>query len=397
MNILYHHRTRGEGAEGVHIRGVVKGLRQLNHNVSILSFPGSDPEHTQKKTEATKSPTKKNSAFKWLSELTKFLPEFAFEIIEFLYNIFALLRISSYVRNNKVDCIYERYSLFMFATVWLARKKNIPIILEINDSVLVERVRPLFFKSFSKKIESWLFQNATGLVFISSYFENIAKQNYQHISNSVVTPNSVDLDLFVTDEQQVAQLKSKYQLENKTVLGYVGAFVHWHGIDWFMDLISPKLKQHPNLSLLLVGDGVCLEKVKDAVNAANVSDQVIFTGRVDHQQIAAHIALMDYGILPDSNLYGSPMKLFEFMAMGKGMVAPDFAPIAEVVTNDLTSWLFSANDREACIEKVLSLSEKHDEHQRVGDNAKNYIIEQRQWIHNAQQLLGLIDNEKNSG
>jgi glycosyltransferase involved in cell wall biosynthesis len=99
---------------------------------------------------------------------------------------------------------------------------------------------------------------------------------------------------------------------------------------------------------------------------------------------------MDFGILPDSNDYGSPMKLFEFMAMGKGMVAPDFTPIAEVVADGETSWLFKANDRESCVEKVLSLSSQVEQQQQVGQQARAYVERERQWRHNAEQLLTLV-------
>ena len=102
MNILFHHRTRGRGAEGVHIRGVVKGLRELGHQVSILSLPGSDPEdeelaqpkHTPSSTnkELTTNENKK-SLITRLTDLTKYCPEFVFEFIELAFNLISCLRI----------------------------------------------------------------------------------------------------------------------------------------------------------------------------------------------------------------------------------------------------------------------------------------------------------------
>jgi len=106
--------------------------------------------------------------------------------------------------------------------------------------------------------------------------------------------------------------------------------------------------------------------------------------------VATYLSAMDFGILPDSNDYGSPMKLFEFMAMGKGMVAPDFSPIAEVVTDNETSWLFPAGDKQACIEKVLTIASDKNSHKKIGLNARAYIERERQWKHNAEQLLSLV-------
>lgn len=392
MNILFHHRTRGRGAEGVHIRGVVKGLRQLNHHVDILSLPGAEPEAEEKTTSDEKinqAPIKK-SKFSILSDLTKHVPEFVFELFELAFNLIAVIRLRKTIKEKNITLIYERYSLFMFASVWWAKRHNLPIVLEINDSCQVQRVRSLTFKKLAAKIEAWIFKNATGLVFISTRFKEVAEQAYGEIANSVVSPNAADLDKFIIDETSGLALRSKLGIENKVVLGYVGAFVHWHGIDWFVDLACQKLKETPDLVLLLVGDGVAFEGIKNRVIEAGVESQVILPGKVPHHEVSSFLSAMDLGILPDSNDYGSPMKLFEFMAMGKGMIAPDFSPIAEVVQDNATSWLFPASNKQACIDKVFEIVNDRVAHQEVGKNARSYIENERQWKHNAEQLLSLV-------
>lgn len=392
VNILFHHRTRGRGAEGVHIRGVVKGLRQLNNHVDILSLPGAEPEAEEVRAtneKVNQTPTKKSS-FSILSDLTKHVPEFVFELFELAFNLIAVIRLRKTVKEKNITLVYERYSLFMFASVWWAKRHNLPIVLEINDSCQVQRVRSLTFKKLAAKIEGWIFKNATGLVFISTRFKEVAEQAYGDIANSVVSPNGADLDKFIIDETSGLALRSKLGIENKIVLGYVGAFVHWHGIDWFVDLACQKLKETPELVLLLVGDGVAFEGIKNRVIEAGVESQVILPGKVPHHEVSSFLSAMDLGILPDSNDYGSPMKLFEFMAMGKGMIAPDFSPIAEVVRDNETSWLFPASNKQACIDKVFEIVNDREAHQEVGKNARAYIENERQWKHNAEQLLSLV-------
>jgi len=393
VNILFHHRTRGRGAEGVHIRGVVKGLRQLNNHVAILSLPGAEPEAEEANATVEKvhQASTKKSSFSILSDLTKHVPEFVFELFELAFNLVAVIRLRKAVKEKNINLIYERYSLFMFASVWWAKRHNLPIVLEINDSCQVQRVRLLTFKKLAAKIESWIFKNATGLVFISSRFKAVAEQAYGEIANSVVSPNGADLDKFIIDDDPGLALRSKLGIEDKIVLGYVGAFVHWHGIDWFVDLVCERLKEKPELVLLLVGDGVAFQGIKNRAIAAGVESQVILPGKVPHQEVASFLSAMDFGILPDSNDYGSPMKLFEFMAMGKGMVAPDFSPIAEVVKDNETSWLFPANNRQACVDKVFEIVNDKRAHKAVGLNARAYIENERQWKHNAEQLLSLVN------
>jgi len=396
MNILFHHRTRGKGAEGVHIRGVTKGLRDIGHNVSILSLPGAEPEAKAQQTNnvnKTQSKTKPKTSFLFsLANLTKHTPEFVFEFIEIAFNVLSVFRLKKAVKNEKTELIYERYSLFLFASIWWAKRNNIPIILEVNDSSLVHRVRKLHFVALAKKFERWIFKNATGLVFISSEFQQIAQREFGEIAPSVVSPNAADLDAFILDDTKAVQLRQKLNINDKVVIGYVGAFVHWHGIDWFVDMIVDKLKDNPEIVLLLIGDGVSYKPINERVIQAGVESQVILTGRINHEEVSTYLSAMDFGILPDSNNYGSPMKLFEFMAMEKGMVAPDFTPIAEVVTDNETSWLFPANDRQACIDKTLALVSDKAAQQRVGKNARAYIEAERQWKHNAAQIIGLVSS-----
>ncbi len=393
MKIVYHHRTRGAGAEGVHIMGIVNALRSMNHEVHLLSFPGSDPEKPASKT-STPAKAKKKGLLGWLASQTKNMPECMFEFMELAYNLIGWYRLKKIVHATHPDFIYERYSLFMFIGVWLAKKRGLPIVLEVNDSVLVERVRPLTFVSLAKKIESWIFKNATGLIFISNYFHDIAKENYSEIAPAKICPNSADISQFTPNPEAREKIRSRYYLNDQVVCGYVGAFVYWHGIQWFMEEVASKLKEFPNLVFLLVGDGAVFPYIEQIVEKYSIQDQVILTGRVPHSEVGDLVSAMDYGILPDSNHYGSPMKLLEMMAMEVALVSPCFGPIKEVVEDNETGWLFEPKDKEAAVNLVLELSNKPDETARVGKNARHYIIENRQWTHNASNVLSLVPAEK---
>ncbi|MFT5850661.1 MAG: glycosyltransferase involved in cell wall biosynthesis [Colwellia sp.] len=396
MNILYHHRTRGKGAEGVHILGIVTALRKLGHVVNILSFPGSDPEKDNEAKGHDKVAKSSSSPFTYLAKITKYLPEFFFELFELAYNLIILFRLPKTLNQENTKLIYERYSLFMFLGIRIAKKRNIPFILEINDSVLVERVRPIFLSSLAKYIEKWCFTNATGLVFISTYFQELSQKNYGDIAPSIVCPNAADPEYFDPSKYEKENIKSTLGLTNKTVCGYVGAFVKWHGIVWFIEDIAPQLKSHPHLALLLVGDGVCYPNIAALVEKYDLQEQIILTGKVEHKDVPKYISAMDFGILPDSNLYGSSMKHFEFMAMACGMVVPAFEPMKEVVTDKENSWLFDIGNKKQCVDAVLSLSQDVGHLTTVGNNARNYIINERQWLHNAENILGLAFNNENN-
>ncbi|NQZ22430.1 MAG: glycosyltransferase family 4 protein [Colwellia sp.] len=394
MNILYHHRTRGKGAEGAHIKGIVMAFRKLGHKVTLSSIHNVDPtKPIDNSTKQAVSPQPKKSIKHRVLELTKYMPEFVFEMLEVLYNLIALRQIKNEIKIEEPTFIYERYSLFMFATVWYAKKYNIPMILEVNDSALVERVRHLLFKKLACKIEQWTFQNATGLVFISSYFQKLAQDNYQNIAPSVVSPNAADTDVFDPTKYPIEEAKANFGLTGKTVCGFAGAFHHWHGIDWFVEEVISELKNHPDLVLFLVGDGPRHQFIKELAETHNITQQILMPGRIEHTEIPKAVAAMDFGIIPDSNDYGSPMKLFEFMAMGKGMIVPDFTPITEVVTNNSNSWLFERKNKQDCVKRFFEIASDTEQLKKVGENAIEYIENKRQWRHNVEQIITLAQQE----
>lgn len=382
MRILYHHRTRGREVEGVHIRGIVQALRELGHEVTVMSFPGADPEQAPVIETA--------SGRGRLATLVTRLPGVVFEAFEVGYNLVTLPRMHAAMRRLKPQLIYERYSLFLFATVWLARHHRIPVVLEINDSALVERVRPLRLKRLARRIERWCLRRCNGLVFISHRFRTQAETAYGAIAASVISPNAADLAQFDPSRFDRVRLRRDRGVENRVVCGFIGSFAPWHGVDTFVDALSARLAEAPQLTMVLVGDGHRLPAVRALVDARGLGKRVLLPGRVNHDDIAGWIACMDYAVLPDSNDYGSPMKLFEFMAMGVAVLAPDYEPVAEVIDDGGTGWLFPRRRTEQCVQRVLDLAAQTDEHRRVGMAARAYIARERQWRNNAEQLLSLV-------
>lgn len=393
MRILYHHRTRGRSVEGVHIRGIVEALRAMGHEVTVLSFPGADPEAAEER--ADQRPGRAQAVIRWV---TTRLPEWAFEALELAYNAYTWPRLSRAARREgEWDLIYERYSLFLFATVLWARRRGIPVVLEINDSALLERVRPLSWRRLARAIEGRVLRAASGRVFISRNFRETAEAAYGDLSPAVISPNAADAAVFDPARFDRDRIRAEYGLEGRVVAGYVGAFVAWHGIQPFVEAILPRLRERPELVLLLVGDGERYPAIAEAVEAAGLADQVRLTGRVPHAEVPALMAAMDFAVLPDSNTYGSPMKVFEFMAMGLGVVAPDYGPLTEVIADGETGWLFPAGDIPAGMERTLAVAGDEAEQRRVGAAAADYIRRERQWRDNAAQLLALVPGAGEEG
>jgi glycosyltransferase involved in cell wall biosynthesis len=380
--VLYHHRTQGKAVEGVHIRGITDAFRAEGVAVDIISLPGADPYASPK----AMSPTQQA---KWWMRIVTKLPESLFELVEFAYNVIAGARVMKYLgQHDDVDLIYERYSLFLFAPVWVARRRRIPIILEINDSAMVDRVRPLTFRWLGRTIERWVFANASGLVFVSDIFRRRALEAHPDMAPAIVTPNAANIAKFSFTAAQRDEARAKWGLEGAVVCGYLGAFVPWHAIDRFVYAIAPRLTADSRLKLLLVGDGATFDQMKAFVAEHGLAERVILTGRVGHDQVPGLLAAMDVAILPNAGDYTSPVKLFEFMATGIPPVAPDFEPIREVLTEGVNGWMFPHGDIEAAVATLVDKSGDADALRRVGATARAYITEHRQWRNNILQLVG---------
>jgi glycosyltransferase involved in cell wall biosynthesis len=381
--ILYHHRTRGRSVEGVHIRSVATALREQGRVVDILSPPGVDPEAPEPVAGAAKP----GFMARLSAALATRAPEWLFELVELLYNFLSGWRVAAYLRRHKTVWIYERYSLFLFSTVWLARRRGIPIVLEVNDSAVMPRVRPLLMQGLARRIERRVFNQCDGLVFVSTAFRDQVLAAHGSLAATIISPNAADSRRFDPACHDRDAIRRRLGLEGKLVCGYLGVFAEWHGIHRFIDEMAPQLAAHPDLMLLLVGDGKTRPWVEQALDRHGVRQQAVMTGNVSHDQVPALLAAMDLSVLPDSNTYGSPMKLFELMSMGVPVVAPDYGPIVEVMEHGRTGWLFPRGDMQACLETILSLSV--EQIQAVGAEARRYILAERQWANNAAQLIGL--------
>ncbi len=380
--VLYHHRTQGKAVEGVHIRGITDALRAEGVAVDIISLPGADPYASPK----AMSPTQQA---KWWMRLVNRLPEPLFELTEVAYNFVAGWRILAYLsRHRDLDFIYERYSLFMFMPVLIARARKLSIILEVNDSATVQRVRPLFFQRLAMAIERWVFRKASGLVFVSGIFRDRAIAAHGQLAPAIVTPNAANIDKFSFTAQQRSQAREQYGLEGHVVCGYLGAFVPWHAIDAFVHTIADRLADAPHLKLLLVGDGATFPALREFVQQRGLTEQIVLTGRVPHDAVPGLLAAMDMAILPSAGDYTSPVKLFEFMACAVPPIAPDFEPIKEVLVDGNTGWLFPAGNIGAAVDAVLTRSSDAEALRQVGQAARAYVAAERQWRNNIVQLAG---------
>lgn len=387
MNILYHHRTQGKGAEGVHIRGVVKGFRKLGHNVYVISPPGINPEKTTGRNPYSK---KKGILSRALSYVSRSLPQPLFEALEIFYNFRAHYRISGLLRKSNIDFIYERHSFFSFAAVKLAKRFNIPILIEVNELAGEARVRKQCFVGLAKKMERYVFKNGNAIIVVSQFLKNKIKEYGVDKQKIFVMSNAVDKNRFSPNGMKT-KLREKYSIKNgEIIIGFVGWFVYWHSIELLIDVFE-EVSRRENLHLFLVGDGVLKPKLKNIVKDKGIKDKVVFTGAVPHECTPAYIDLMDICVIPQSNEYRSPIKMFEYMAMSKAVVAPRLGPIEDVITDNINGVLFEPKDENSLRRCLLDLINGSHKREKIGKEARNTVLSKHLWIHNAERIVQIYN------
>ena len=394
MHILYHHRTAGDRVEAVHILGIVRALRAMGHTVEISSPPGCDPERNAASPERREGHAPREGALR--SRLKRFArkaPPWVFEAAELGYNVYSLGdMLRRRFATRRPEMILERATSNSLAPTWLAGRWNIPIVQEVNVTSRIGRLRPLALLGVTQRIERWVARRATLIVTVSRAFERMLLDDGFPAEKILVCQNAIDPAEF--DPETVKPAARPPGMEEAFIAGYVGAFVPWHRVDMMVESARELAPRYPRLRWLLVGDGVERPRIEKLLADCGLTDKFWLPGAVKHSLIPSYVLAMDAAVMPHSNLFGSPMKLFEYMAMGRPVVMPDVPPIAEVVEDGVNGMLFRAEDAAALGGALAKLVEDEAFRRRLGARARQDALERHTWSANARRLLGEVAKRK---
>jgi glycogen(starch) synthase len=201
-----------------------------------------------------------------------------------------------------------------------------------------------------------------------------------------VSPNGVDLELFgeppVRDELLLAEL----ELTEKSVLGFIGSFYDYEGLDDLIAALPILLTSHPDVHLLLVGGGPMEEVLKSQVERLGIGSAVTFTGRVPHGEVERYYGLMDIMVYPRKAMrltdLVTPLKPLEAMAQGRLVAASDVGGHRELIEDGITGTLFRAGDPEKIAKKLASLLNNRAAWPQTIETARKFVELDRNWSSN---------------
>jgi glycosyltransferase involved in cell wall biosynthesis len=296
--------------------------------------------------------------------------------------------------HSPVDLIYQRYARFSWAGVSASLRTGWPLFLEYNGSEVwmgkhwdMGGMLPLLTRFERLNLA------AAARVFVVAEVE---RQNLLRAGvpdeKIVVNPNGVDTERFRPGIGGDTTRAEFGIADDEILAGFVGTFGPWHGVLTLAEAIG-QMPVDSKVRFLLIGAGRLREEVQRIVLAAGKEEQVIFAGHVEHRRVPALLDACDILLSPHvpledgSEFFGSPTKLFEYMAMGKGIIASHLGQIGEVLVDEKTALLTEPGNGRQLADAIVRMSQSRDMRERLGAAAREEAIAKHTWKHNAQRVL----------
>ncbi|MEO8417225.1 MAG: glycosyltransferase family 4 protein, partial [Methylophilaceae bacterium] len=379
MKILYHHRIRSKDGQYVHVEEMIGALKALGHEVILVA-----PAAMEKEEFGADA-----GLVVWMK---RHLPQIAYELLELSYAVLAFFRLRHAMRKHRPDCLYERYNLFLPAGIWLKRLYGLPMLLEVNAPLYQERARydGISLKRFAQWTQHYAWHGADYVLPVTHVLGDMVAAEGVPKARIRVIPNGINLERFGT-APDTETAKNMLGLQGKMVLGFTGFLRDWHGLDTVIDLIA-----HDNANatrhLLVIGDGPARANLEAQAHRLGIADRLTITGIIGRDDVMRHVAAFDIALQPAVVAYASPLKLFEYLMLGRAIVAPAQPNIMEILSDGKNAVLFEPGQPGALADAIERVSRDTGLRQRIGASARATIDEQGlTWIRNAERVSQLFN------
>ena len=290
---------------------------------------------------------------------------------------------------------HEYGGLFSIGAALACRRQRIPHVLTVEaDPFLENRVKGTPLRGpkaiVAAAAAGIAYRLAGRIITVSVQAKNHLVENWRIRPEKVaVLPNGVDIDRW-QPKGNLGQMRQQLGLNGAPVVGFVGSFQRWHGTEGLVASFAQVVQRLPHSKLLLIGDGPARPFIEQQITELGLESKVIVTGLVPHTSVPDTLALIDVAVLPypklPAELWFSPLKLYEYMAAGKAIVASNAGQIAETIEHLSNGILVESGDVTALTQAIIRLLENPEERVRLGKCARQQAIERHSWKHYTEQL-----------
>ena len=370
MRILYSHRIQSRDGQAVHVEEMIAALRAAGHEVRVVG-------------PAAYAEARFGHGSRRLERLRRTLPAAVGELAELAYAVPATSRLAQAWREFRPDLVYERYNLFHLAGAFLARRHGALFYLEVNAPLAAERARHggLRLQALARAVERATWRAASRLLPVTAVLGEIAAAQGVDPARISVVPNAI----------VAARFPEPPSRSDPPTLGFVGFVRDWHGLDTVLDAMAA---DPIPLELAIVGDGPARPSLQRQAAALGLGGRVRFLGLVPPGDVPALVQGFAIALQPQVTAYASPLKLFDYMAAGCAIVAPDQPNIREVLGHETTALLFDPAEAGAMWAAVRRLAAAPALRAQLGQAARAAALERHTWAGNARRIVELARQDK---
>ncbi len=374
MKILYLSPLLKDSGGQIHVKEFSSAIQKLNHDI-VLGFD------------------KIAIAQKDIPKMARKMPRFLKELAIIVNNRKYRKNGMRAIREHNPDILMVRDCLFNFWGEYLVQKSSLPFVLEVNAPHTLETqyFSTLSLSYLAKRAEERTWHRADAIIVVSKTIKEILISRGISEEKICVVQNGVNPEKFHSGING-EDVRNRYSLEGRVVIGFIGSLKKWHGVGMLLEVGKKIIESSRDVTFLVVGDGPLKHELKKYVLDNNLQKYVIFTGRIDHDKIPPYIAAMDIAVLPYpaiKNFYFSPLKLYEFMAMGKPIIASRLGQIQEVLEAGRDSELVKPGNQKEWYEKLIKLIDNQDYRAYLGQNVK-MKGSQFTWDRNAKMIEDIL-------
>lgn len=379
---FFSDRSNVVGGHIAHIIGVVEAFQEFDYDVVIGTYDRI-PHWSD------------NQVRYWLFEASKFpVPK----VQELIRQWLLTDQILQAVAEEAPDFLYVRWTTNLFFKRLRSIYPNLPIVVECNTTLGMHPgiSRPgLLQRWLAGRIDAGYINSATLISAVSAETRDLLLRQHPLLEPQrvVVNPNGVDAGRFRYMESTV---KQRYQIpQGKVVMGWAGNFRSWHRVDLLVRAFQGL--DSDDLYLLIMGTGPAdSENSLRSLAARSRSNQIIFTGAVPFAEMPEYLSACDILVAPlipkfEEKLHGSPIKLFEYMSVGRAVVASRIGQLCQVIDDGRNGLLFEPDSKED-LERILKLlAEDRELREKLGHSARSDVEEKHSWKANVRRILAGLE------
>lgn len=299
-------------------------------------------------------------------------------------------RLDEIIPQIKPDIIHAHSpALNGLAAVKAGNKYKVPVVYEIRafweDAAVDHGTSKEWGLRYrlTRALETYVIKKAQAVTTICEGLRQDIVQRGVAEEKVTVIPNAVDLEKFSSNTEKDQSFAESLNLSNNLVLGFIGSFYAYEGLPLLIEALPEILTKQKNVKLLLVGGGPDEAKMKQKIKQLDLSKQVIFTGRVPHEQVQKYYNLVDIFIYPRYPMrltdLVTPLKPLEAMAQNRLVVASDVGGHKELIQDGKNGKLFKAGNASSLAAAVLSLTNNKDAWASYHEAGKHYVEQERNW------------------